>query len=121
MTDFNTLVDMYISVWNEPDDVARRAKVEKVFADQAKHVTPAGKSVGHDEIYARITDAYAQGIDAGAQQLRSVRNVTNHRGAVRVNWDTTNAEGERVTAGYDCMTLSADGRVNVDHQFADAA
>ncbi|GGB47345.1 hypothetical protein GCM10011492_43120 [Flexivirga endophytica] len=118
MTDLNALVDMYIDVWNEPDDAARRAKVEKVFADQAKHVTRSGKSVGHDEIYASITDAHAQGTGAGEQKLRSVRAVTNHRGAVRVNWDMTNADGEWMAAGFDCMILSSDGRVNVDHQFA---
>lgn len=118
MADLKTLADMYIDIWNESDDVARRVKVEKVFADQAQHFARAEKSVGHDEIYARITDAYAQEADAGQQKLRSVRTVTNHRGAVRVNWDVTNADGERVAAGFDCMTLSSDGRVNVGHQFA---
>lgn len=118
MADLNTLIDMYIDVWNEPEDDLRRAKVEKVFADQAKHFAHAEKAVGHDEIYARISDAYAQGARAGEHEFRSVRTVTNHRGAVRVTWDMTNADGELMSAGFDCMTLSSDGRVNVDHQFA---
>ena len=118
MTDWKTLVEMYIDVWNESDDSARRSKVEKVFTDQAKHVNRAEKSVGHDEIYARITDAYARQVRAGEHETRSVRTLSNTHGAVRVNWDVTNADGERVAAGFDCMTLASDGRVNVGHQFA---
>lgn len=118
MSDLNTLVDMYIDLWNETDDNARRVKVEKVFADQAKHVAHTEKSVGHDQIYARITDAYAHDLRDGERKLRSVRDFTNHRGAVRINWDETNADGQWVAAGFDCMILSSDGRINVDHEFA---
>lgn len=117
MSDLNTLVDMYLDVWNEADEEARRAKVERVFTSQATHFTPTGKAVGYDQIFASVSDAYEQGMASGEQKFRSVRDVSNHRGGVRVNWDVTKADGEWVSAGFDCMTLSSDGRVNLDHQF----
>ena len=54
MSDFDSLIQRYIAVWNETDTTARRRSVEQVWTPDARYIDPLVDAQGHDGIDATM-------------------------------------------------------------------
>lgn len=50
MTDFNTLAERYVAVWNETDAARRKALIAETFAEDSFYVDPLMQAVGRDQL-----------------------------------------------------------------------
>lgn len=51
----------YVVLWNEPDNLVRRAGIDRLFAVNCAHFTPSMAVRGLDEMEDRIATAHATG------------------------------------------------------------
>jgi hypothetical protein len=112
----NELVSRYIDVWNEKDPAARRAGIEKLFADDGRYVDPLADVVGHDGIEAVIGAVQAQ---FPGFVFRLGPSVDAHHNVARFTWELGPAGEEAVVVGFDVAVLAADGRIQDVHGFLD--
>jgi len=101
------LADAYLSIWNERDGNARRARIASTWAPDGLYLDPMLRGEGHDGIDAAI---------GGAQPLfpglnfRRTSEVDMHNDWLRFTWEL-GAEGEPpAMAGLDIGQV-VDGRL----------
>lgn len=97
----DTIVDSYISIWNETDAHAMRAKVDQVFTPDATYVDPTIVIKGTDAIKEYV--AKAQPNFTG--MLFSRETILNHHDAVHFSWEVGPQGGEAVVNGFDFVLL----------------
>ncbi|GAA0465212.1 isomerase [Paractinoplanes deccanensis] len=110
MSDFATMVDRYLAVWNESDPAARRAAIDDLFAEDVRYVDPLAAVSGR----AALTEL----IGAVQQQFPGLKFTTGglvdgHHDQVRFTWNLGPA------AGFDVAELDADGRIRTVLGFLD--
>jgi hypothetical protein len=104
-----SLVDTYISAWNEGVPERRRALVAQTFAPEATYLDPMMSGDGQDGIDAMIGAAQQQFpghrfVLAGAPDA--------HHDHVRFTWRLEPAAGgDAVAIGHDFATVAGDGRL----------
>ncbi|SFV04006.1 nuclear transport factor 2 family protein [Pseudoduganella namucuonensis] len=103
------IAEQYLSVWNERDAAARRAKVARAFTLEASYVDPMMRGAGHEGIDAMI--GAAQGHFPGMRfELDGAPD--GHNDVVRFSW-TLGLPGEApVARGTDMATVDPDGRLS---------
>jgi hypothetical protein len=119
MPDVNTLVDDYISAWNEADADRRRATVREVFSSDATYLDPVMQGEGHDGLDAMI--AAARGRFPGHRfELAGAPDA--HHDRLRFTWKLVGPDGGgAVATGYDFATLAGDGRMQAVTGFLEMA
>ena len=109
MTDVATLIDTYISIWNEGVPERRRALIAGAFADDATYLDPMMESEGPDGIDAMIAGAQQQ---FPGHRFTLIDGPDAHHDRVRFTWSLAAADGgDPVAIGVDFATLAADGRL----------
>jgi hypothetical protein len=108
MTQTDTVVAGYFTMWNETDPAQRREAIAATWTDDAYYVDPMFTADGPDGL-----DALA----AGAQQqfpghrFRLTTPVEVHHDRARWGWDLIGPDGTPVVVGVDFAKLSTDGRL----------
>lgn len=108
MTDASTLVQRYLSMWNEPDPQRRRALVAQTVTDDAHYVDPLMSGRGVDGITAMIGAAREQ-FPGHRFTLHAAPDA--HHDRVRFSWSLSADGGEAVAIGVDFALLGDDGRM----------
>ena len=108
MTSTSDTIKAYGDAWNETDAAARRALLERVWAEDAVYCDPVGRAEGREALVAHIGAVMAQ---MPGYNLELVSDVDEHDGQFRFLWELHGADGALITAGIDFGTLSADGKI----------
>ncbi|MFC4536027.1 nuclear transport factor 2 family protein [Sphaerisporangium dianthi] len=109
MSDVNELVNQYIAVWNETDPAARRAAIDRLWAEDGTYVDPLAAAEGHAAIDSVI--AAAQSHFPGFV-FRLSGPVDAHHHLARFGWSLApDAAAESVVDGFDVVVLTEDGRL----------
>jgi hypothetical protein len=137
--DDQALVDFtrrWFALWTEADPQARSRQVADLWAtngaqvlvDPPQEVRDAATALafpvprlevrGHDEIYRRVTQAYAMFVEPGVHTFVAAGDAVLLAPAlVGLGWEmVTTADGTVAGSGYDVMALDDDGRILLDHQ-----
>ncbi|SNY50574.1 nuclear transport factor 2 family protein [Paractinoplanes atraurantiacus] len=102
MSDFDTVVDRYLAVWNETDAAARRAAIDSVFAENVRYTDPLAAVAGRDALSVLIGGVHQQfpGLKFAPGGL-----IDGHHDQIRFTWTLGPA------AGFDVAELDAQGRI----------
>jgi len=108
MSDFDTVVKRYLTVWNETGAEARRAAIDEVFADGVRYVDPMAAVSGRAALDALIGAVHQQfpGLvfTAGGP-------VDGHHDQARFTWHLGRPGEEALVVGFDVAELGPDGRI----------
>jgi hypothetical protein len=96
----------YAQAWLETDPVARRALLERCWAQDGVYCDPIGRATGRDGLAAHIGGFQAQ--QPGAR-LEVVSGVDEHDGYVRFAWRLLAPDGSVALEGTDFGELDGDG------------
>jgi hypothetical protein len=108
MSDFDSVVDRYLAVWNETDAATRRKRIDDLFAEDVRYVDPLAAVTGRDALDGLI--------GAVQQQFPGLTfspggAVDAHHDQARFTWNLGAAPGEPLVIGFDVAELDADGRI----------
>jgi hypothetical protein len=106
----DAVVDAYTSAWNEPDVDARRALLEKGWADDGRYSDPSADVTGRDALIEHISGFLSNPSMKGFSLSRTSA-VDSHHHVLRFGWVLKNAEGAVVMEGIDFGVLDDDGRL----------
>ncbi|MER6425054.1 nuclear transport factor 2 family protein [Streptomyces sp. NPDC001137] len=102
-------VARYFEAWNAGEPEALAKAVAAAWATDGTYTDPLADVRGHDEIAALITAAHAQ-FPGFAFRLTGA--VDGHHDTARFSWElVSEADGSAPVAGFDVITLDADGRI----------
>jgi hypothetical protein len=140
LLDHQALADFtgrWFALWTEADPQARSRQVADLWApagaqvlvDPPQEVRDAATALafpvprlevrGHDEIYRRVTRAYAMFVEPGVHTFQAAAGdaVLLAPALVGLGWDMVAvADGTVAGSGYDVIVLDDDGRILLDHQ-----
>lgn len=104
----DTIVEAYITTWNEPDAAKRRAGIARAWAEAGSYRDPVMTSDGHAGV-----DAMLAGVQARFPGfvLKRTSKVDQHNGHLRFAWSLGPADGPSVVEGVDFCALGPDGRL----------
>lgn len=108
MSDFDSVVDRYLTVWNETDATARRAGIEELFAEGVRYVDPVASVTGRDALDGLIGAVHQQ---FPGMVFSRGGVVDAHHDQGRFTWHLGPAGGEALVVGFDVAELDADGRI----------
>ncbi len=106
MSGFDSLIQRYITVWNETDTAARRRSVEQVWAPGARYIDPLVVAQGHDAIDATIHAVQAQ---FPGLVMRLAGPVDAHHDQARFTWALGPPNGEPLVIGFDVVERDRNG------------
>ncbi len=116
MFDFHALATRYIDTWNEADPAARRAAIEKLWADDARYIDPLVDAQGWSAIDAAIAGAQRQ---FPGFSFRLTGAVDGHHDQCRFSWEFGPAGTDAPVAGSDVALVTEDGRLQAVLGFLD--
>ncbi|GGN05047.1 isomerase [Actinoplanes campanulatus] len=108
MSDFDTVIDRYLGVWNEANPVARRAAIDELFAENVRYVDPLAAVEGRAALDAVIGAARQQ---FAGLVFSSGGPVDAHHDQARFTWHLGRPGGEPLVVGFDVAERDADGRI----------
>jgi hypothetical protein len=121
MSNMNAFVEKYISIWNEPDQTARRRLIRELWVADAQHLAKTLEAVGYDGIESRVTTAYEKWVKEKGCVFRLRDGVDGHHGTIKLRWEMLPAGGgEVISIGFDFLVLAEDGRIKTGYQFIEA-
>ena len=110
-------VARYFEAWNaaEPEELAKA--VAAAWAADGSYTDPLADVSGHEGIAAVITAAREQ---FPGFSFRPTGAVDGHHDTARFGWElVSEADGSAPVAGFDVITLDADGRIRAVLGFLD--
>ncbi|GIF71658.1 nuclear transport factor 2 family protein [Asanoa siamensis] len=107
-TTYDTLAERYIAIWNETDPAERRARIDELWAPDARYVDPLAVAEGRDAIDATV--AAVQGQFPG-MTFRLAGPVDGHHDQARFTWELGPEGGQAPIAGFDVVTTDDTGRL----------
>ncbi|WP_248963259.1 nuclear transport factor 2 family protein [Sphaerisporangium perillae] len=117
MSDVNELVNQYIAAWNQTDPAARRAAVDRLWAEDGTYVDPLAVAEGRAAIDATIAAVQEQ---FPGFVFRLAGPVDAHHNLARFTWQLAPApDAESLVDGFDVAVLTEDGRLRDVHGFLD--
>ena len=113
------IADRYLAIWNERDDITRRARVAQLFAAGATYADPMMRGSGIDGIDAMIGAAQRQ---FPGHRFFLHGTPDGHNDVVRFAWTLApEGPGAPVAKGSDVAWVDAQGRLVRVTGFLDAA
>ncbi|MBP2703895.1 hypothetical protein JOL79_08755 [Microbispora sp. RL4-1S] len=135
--DVRRFAGRYVAQWNEPDPTTRDAMIRELWAPDGTQVLadppeairdsaaalafpmPELRVCGHDALNARVSRAYEMFVAPGEHVFEAAGDalvLLPH--VISLRWSMISTRtGEAVGGGLDVLTLDADDRIRVDHQF----
>ena len=108
MTDVTTIVDTYLSMWNEQDPQRRAAHIEAAWTADGRYVDPLMEAEGHAAIDAMVVGVHEQ---LPGHRFTRTTAVDAHHDELRFGWQLAAPDGSVAVAGIDVGSLAADGRL----------
>ena len=133
------LADRYMALWNEPDADRRRRMIAELWTEGGSQILQppqemrgiaAGPGIGlaatleargHAELEARATVSYDHWVGSEGLSFRGREDAERLGDVVKFHWDAVTSEGETAAAGLNVLVLAADGRIERNYTFVDAA
>lgn len=113
------IADRYLAVWNERDDITRRARIAQLFAAGATYADPMMRGSGIDGIDAMIVAAQRQ---FPGHRFFLHGTPDGHDDVVRFAWTLApESPGAPVAKGSDVAYIDSHGRLLKVTGFLDAA
>jgi hypothetical protein len=113
------IADRYLAVWNERDDITRRARIAQLFADNATYADPMMRGSGIDGIDGMIAAAQRQ---FPGHRFFLHGTPDGHSDVVRFAWTLApEGPGAPVARGSDIAYVDGHGRLVRVTGFLDAA
>ncbi|BBH68483.1 isomerase [Actinoplanes sp. OR16] len=109
MSDFDSVVDRYLAVWNETGATARRQLVDDLFAPDVRYVDPMASVAGRDALDGLI--GAVQQRFPGLVFSRGAGAVDAHHDQGRFTWHLGPDGGEALVVGFDVAELDGEGRI----------
>ncbi|ALV37691.1 MULTISPECIES: nuclear transport factor 2 family protein [Streptomyces] len=114
---YENAVARYFEAWNAAGEEAVAKAVAAAWTADGSYTDPLADVSGHDGIAAVITAAHAQ---FPGFAFRPVGAVDGHHDTARFAWElVSEADGSAPVAGFDVVTLDADGRIRTVLGFLD--
>jgi SnoaL-like domain len=113
-----TVIDTYITMWNEPDADERRALVSAALTADATYIDPLMSGQGTEAISAMIGAAHKAYPE---HRFALVGEPDGHHDYVRFTWSLAPDGEEPVAIGTDLAVLGDDGRLTSVVGFLEAA
>jgi hypothetical protein len=107
VSDLTTVVDTYLSMWNEEDATARAAIIERAWSVDGRYVDPLLEATGHAALSEMVAGVHAQ---FPGQRFRRTTGVAAPHDQVRFGWELATPDGTITVAGLDVGELDGDGR-----------
>ena len=108
MDELTTMVDGYLSAWNETDPARRADLVAKVWADDGRLIDPPLAAEGHVGISDMAAALQAQ---FPGHAFRRASGIDTHHEYLRFAWELVGPDGNVVLAGIDVGEVAEDGRL----------
>jgi hypothetical protein len=116
MHDFDAIAAGYIGSWNERDPAARAAKIDKLWAEDARYTDPLADAAGRAAIDATVAAVQQQFPDF---VFRLSGPVDGHHDQCRFSWELGPSGGQAPVAGSDVALIGSDGRLQAVLGFLD--
>ncbi|TQJ85870.1 nuclear transport factor 2 family protein [Streptomyces sp. SLBN-31] len=114
---YENAVARYFEAWNAAGDEEVVKAVAAAWAADGSYTDPLADVRGHEGIAAVITAAHGQ---FPGFSFRPVGAVDGHHDTARFAWElVSEADGSAPVAGFDVITLDADGRIRTVLGFLD--
>jgi len=108
MSNFDSVLDRYLAVWNETDADVRRKAIDDLFAADVRYVDPLAAVTGRDALDGLI--------GAVQQQFPGLRftpggTLDAHHDQARFTWNLGTDPQAPLVVGFDVAELDEDGRI----------
>jgi hypothetical protein len=106
---YENAVARYFEAWNAGEPEALAKSVAAAWATDGSYTDPLADVSGHEQLAALITAARGQ---FPGFAFRPTGAVDGHHDTARFAWElVSEADGSAPVAGFDVITLDADGRI----------
>ncbi|MEV0738898.1 nuclear transport factor 2 family protein [Streptomyces sp. NPDC050549] len=106
---YENAVARYFEAWNAGGPEALAKAVAAAWSVEGTYTDPLAAVTGHTEIAGLIAGAHAQ---FPGFAFRPLGAVDGHHDTARFSWElVSEADGSAPVAGFDVITLDADGRI----------
>ncbi|WP_427917828.1 nuclear transport factor 2 family protein [Streptomyces sp. cg40] len=106
---YENAVARYFEAWNAGEPEALAKAVAAAWSVEGTYTDPLATVTGHTEIAGLIAGAHAQ---FPGFAFRPLGTVDGHHDTARFSWElVSGADGSAPVAGFDVITLDADGRI----------
>ena len=103
-------VAAYAAAWNERDEEARRALLERSWADEGVYCDPTARVEGRTALVGHIGGFHAQ---RPGHRIDMASGVDEHDGLLRFAWRMVGPDGGVLVEGMDFGELAPDGRLRL--------
>jgi len=107
-TTIDTVVDTYLSAWNETDPARRAALIERAWAADGRLIDPPLAAEGHSGISDMASALQTQ---FPGHRFRRASGIDAHHDSLRFAWQLVSPDGAVALSGLDVGELAADGRL----------
>ncbi|BCJ45580.1 isomerase [Actinoplanes ianthinogenes] len=119
MSDFDTMIDRYLAVWNETDPAARQAAIADLFTEDVRYVDPIAAVRGRDQLNGLIGAVHQQ---FPGLVFSPGDTLDAHHDQVRFTWNLGQPGGdEPLVVGFDVAERDESGRIHQVLGFIDKA
>ena len=136
--DAQDLAARYIAQWTVPDATERRAAIERLWAEDGRHILqpplelreiaagigfdhPTLEAQGYDAIEIRVARSYQRFVAKEEFTFRPRADAVRLHDVVKFGWDTVAVEtGGVVGGGLEILVLDEHGRITRDYMFPGA-
>ncbi|MEU6065620.1 nuclear transport factor 2 family protein [Streptomyces sp. NPDC047082] len=106
---YQSAVARYFEAWNATEPQALAKAVAEAWSADGGYTDPLADVSGHERIAAVIAAAHQQ---FPGFSFRPLGAVDGHHDTARFSWELVNeADGSAPVAGFDVITLDAEGRI----------
>ncbi|SEE94607.1 SnoaL-like domain-containing protein [Streptomyces sp. 3213] len=106
---YENAVARYFEAWNAGAPEALAKAVAAAWSVEGTYTDPLATVTGHTEIAGLIAGAHAQ---FPGFAFRPLGTVDGHHDTARFSWElVSETDGSAPVAGFDVITLDADGRI----------
>jgi hypothetical protein len=103
-------VAAYAAAWNEHDEDARRALLERSWTDDGVYCDPSGRAEGRSALVRHIGGFHAR---MPGSRIEMASGVDEHDGLLRFAWQMLGSDGAVALDGMDFGELDGDGRLKL--------
>jgi hypothetical protein len=118
--DPKSVVGRYVAVWSEPDPRSRRTAIAGLWAPDGVEFVEGAQFRGHDELDARIAEAYREFVESGKYTVAAADDATGHHDVVTFTIQLISSSGDRAGdlawAARVFLVLDEDDLIREDYQ-----
>ena len=107
----------YVAVWSEPDPGLRRDAIAALWAEDGAELVESAQFRGHEELEARVAEAYEEFVANRKFAVTSANDATGHHGAITFTIQLVTGDGDLAWAARVFLILDEDDLIRYDYQF----